>query len=372
MTRRDIILGGLRALGIVIVGSWPGDWLKVRSLADWKGDLHVYQAYAQACITKLMGWYNPNTGLWNTTGWWNSANSLEALITYARLTGNHQYDNLIENTYNQARSQMVPGGVPFSANYYDDELWWCIALIAAYDYLKEDKFLNAAITLFHDCGYAVDDVCGGGLWWDRQHTQKGSTENLLYIIAACRLYHRTSNWAYADIAIQTWAWFQDSGLFDKGKLLVYDQFQANCQNTGTTTWTYNQGLAIGALNELSRLSLSGSFGYIMLARGVLQASLVRLTSDGILVEPCEPTNICSADGPQFKGVFMRYIAQAAPHLGEDVLIHQFVERQVESLWEKARKDNAFGLHWAGPFDSADASRQTSALDAFNAAISLGL
>src|SRR5260370_42678022 len=117
MTRRDIILGGLRALGIVIVGSWPGDWLKVRSLADWNGDLHVYQAYAQACITKLMGWYKPNTGLRNTTGTWNSPNSLEALITYSRLSDNYQYNNLIENTYNHASTTMILGGAPFRANY---------------------------------------------------------------------------------------------------------------------------------------------------------------------------------------------------------------------------------------------------------------
>jgi predicted alpha-1,6-mannanase (GH76 family) len=337
----------------------------------------VMQAHAQACIDRLMSWYNPSTGLWDTTGWWNSANSLEATINYARLTNDHQYDSLIENTFNQARSQSLPGGVPFSANYYDDQLWWCLALIAAYDLLKDIKFLNAAIALFHDCGYAVDTVCGGGLWWDRQHTQKGSAENLLYIIAACRLYHRTQQAQYHDIAVQTWAWFETSGLFDKNKLLVYDQVQANCGSMNMTTWTYNQGLCIGALSELSQIVKlrcpSCSFGYIVIARGVLQASLAHLAPNGILTEPCEWNNTCGADGPQFKGVFMRYVGQAAPHLGQDTLIRPFVRQQVTSLWGNARRsDNAFGLHWSGPFDSADAARQTSALDAFNAALSLGL
>jgi predicted alpha-1,6-mannanase (GH76 family) len=377
--RRVFLLGllktSLASLGAGLLGSFysPG---------DLQGEITVTQAHAQACIDRLMSWYNPGTGLWNTTGWWNSANSLEATINYARLTNDHQYDSLIENTFNQARSYSEPGGVPFSANYYDDQLWWCLALIAAYDLLKDNKFLNAAIAIFHDCGYAVDTVCGGGLWWDRQHIQKGSAENLLYIIAACRLYYRTKVQSYHDIAVQTWAWFETSGLLDKEKLLVYDQVQANCGNMGMTTWTYNAGLAIGALVELSQIVKlrcpSCSFGYIVIARGVLQASLARFTSsvpNGILVEPCEATNTCSWDGPQFKGVFMRYVGQAAPHLDLDGLIHPFVRQQVTSLWGNARSlsgDNAFGLHWAGPYDSADAARQTSALDAFNAALLLGL
>jgi len=342
------------------------------SIHEGSGDLEM-RVHAQASIDKLMNWYNPSTGLWNTTGWWNSANSLEATINYARLTNSHQYDAIIENTYNQARSQSVPNGVPFSSNYYDDQLWWCLALIAAYDYLKDTKFLDAAVALFNDSGYAVDTVCGGGLWWDRQHTQKSSAENLLYIIAAGRLYQRTRIHPYYGIAVQTWAWFQTSGLLDTGRLLVYDQVQATCGNMGMTTWTYNQGLAVGALYELAQLVPSHSLGYTVMERGVLQASLARLAPNGILTEPCEATGTCGADGPQFKGVFMRYVAQVAPHLGQDGLIRPFVQQQVTSPWGSAKRgDNTFGLHWAGPFDSADAARQTSALDAFNAALLLGL
>src|SRR5260370_26174949 len=127
-----------------------------------------------------------------------------------------------------------------------------------------------------------------------------------------------------------------------------------------TTWTYNQGLCIRALTERSQLP-SRSFGYTVMARGVLQASLARLAPNGILTEPCEWNNTCSADGPQFKGVFMRYVAQAAPHLGQDNLIRPLVQKQVTSLWGNARRgDNAFGLHWSGTFDSADAARQPSA------------
>jgi hypothetical protein len=42
-----------------------------------------------------------------------------------------------------------------------------------------------------------------------------------------------------------------------------------------------------------------------------------------------------------------------------------------SIWDNNKNlKNEFGLHWAGPFDRADACRQSSAMDALNAAAAL--
>jgi hypothetical protein len=48
---------------------------------------------------------------------------------------------------------------------------------------------------------------------------------------------------------------------------------------------------------------------------------------------------------------------------------QFVFKNAHSIWSHDRlpAHNTFGLHWSGPVDRTDAARQTSALDAFNAA-----
>jgi hypothetical protein len=43
----------------------------------------------------------------------------------------------------------------------------------------------------------------------------------------------------------------------------------------------------------------------------------------------------------------------------------------DSVWDNARNaDDQFGLRWTGPFDRADASRQSSALDVLTAATAL--
>lgn len=44
----------------------------------------------------------------------------------------------------------------------------------------------------------------------------------------------------------------------------------------------------------------------------------------------------------------------------------WLDAQVNALYQKNRNAlNQYGVHWNGPFDRADAARQSSALDAFN-------
>lgn len=99
--------------------------------------------------------------------------------------------------------------------------------------------------------------------------------------------------------------------------------------------------------------------------------------NGILRDPCEQEGQgCGQDGPQFKGIFVRYLSLLAHRLGQEGLgparytrYQQFVLTNADVLWRNNRLPalNAFGLHWSGPVDSTDAARQTAALDAFNAA-----
>ena len=49
---------------------------------------------------------------------------------------------------------------------------------------------------------------------------------------------------------------------------------------------------------------------------------------------------------------------------------RFIVQNAESIWKSARdaESGEIGGLWYGPFDKADAARQSSALDALNAAI----
>ena len=78
-----------------------------------------YRVWADQAVDSLQRWYNPTTGLWRTTGWWNSANALTAVIQHSQRTGEHRYRSVIETTFIRAR-RVHPD---FSNQYYDDDGW---------------------------------------------------------------------------------------------------------------------------------------------------------------------------------------------------------------------------------------------------------
>ena len=62
-----------------------------------------YRGYAAAGTAALQQWYRPWRGLWATTGWWNSANALTAVIGYTQWTGDRSYAGVIETTFRAGR-----------------------------------------------------------------------------------------------------------------------------------------------------------------------------------------------------------------------------------------------------------------------------
>lgn len=137
---------------------------------------------AETALHVLQDWYNEGTGLWDTVGWWNGANSLTALTDLA-LAESHEgsVSQYVEDTamdvYNITHS-LAPNSNPHpfsppsptttsgapaptdstSAYWshspdwvdgsFDDDGWWALAWIAAYDLTREQKYLNTAKDIF--------------------------------------------------------------------------------------------------------------------------------------------------------------------------------------------------------------------------------
>ena len=94
-----------------------------------------YQARAAAAAGALQRWYVPRTGLWKSTGWWNAANALTALIGYARHTGDGVHLPAVATTFGRARR----GHPDFVNRFFDDNGWWALAWVAAYDLTGESR-----------------------------------------------------------------------------------------------------------------------------------------------------------------------------------------------------------------------------------------
>ncbi|KAE9377390.1 glycoside hydrolase family 76 protein [Stipitochalara longipes BDJ] len=354
-----------------------------------------YTGNAEAAFKVLQSWYNTNTGIWNTTGWWNSANCLTVIGDLAAVDSSVKTqvsavyansivaatnlnlgvtkivlpDYNIETFYTDPTPGIVsrqenPNG--FLNGFYDDEGWWALGWIQAYDITGTTEYLNTAIDIFTDMKNGSTTPCHGGIWWDKKHTYVNAIANELYLSVAAHLANRMSQnkASYLSIAQSQWTWFQQSGMINS-KSLINDGLTGACKNNNGTVWSYNQGVILGALVELNKASPNSS--YISTAHSIANAAIKALSdSNGVLHDPCEPN--CGADGSQFKGIFMRNLQLLQSASPKNSYL-SFIATNAASIWAKDRNAaNQLSVDWAGPFvGSANASTQSSALDALVAA-----
>jgi predicted alpha-1,6-mannanase (GH76 family) len=332
-----------------------------------------YLQYSTNAVQRLQIWYTPSTGLYQSTGWWNSANAITVLVDYARVSKSKQYTSVFANTFTAAQKT----NPAFLNNFYDDEGWWALAWIDAYDLTRNRKYLSMAESIFSDMAASWDDTCGGGIWWSKDRKYKNAIANELFLSVAAHLANRTSGAVrgrYLNWSKKEWYWFRASGMINSQNLindgLGKSEGQTTgvgCTNNGRTTWSYNQGVILGGLAELSVTSPDPSL--IEAAQKIARAATTLLVdSKGVLHDPCEPH--CGADGVQFKGIFVRnldLLNGAQPRAA----YRDFVFANADAIWIAAQGPNyQLGEVWSGPFIVGNAGSQSSALDAIVAAASM--
>jgi predicted alpha-1,6-mannanase (GH76 family) len=359
-----------------------------------------YRSNTEAALTTLQKWYNYDTGIYNTTGWWNSANCITVLGNLAaadpstkqiasdvfaktlvqapkynlQLNKFIHEDFLPHSHYGPSPHMGVKAGVVinpkgFLNNFYDDEGWWALAWIQAYDVTNNTDYLKTAVDIFEDMKNGSTTPCSkgtSGIWWDKNHTYVNAIANELYLSVAAHLANRMgrNSHYYLEIAQNQWAWFQNSGMINS-KYLINDGLQ-NCRNNGAKVWSYNQGVILGGLVELNKASPNITYLANAISIGI---SAISNLSDAhfVLHDPCEPN--CGPDGSQFKGIFMRNL-QKLHAVAPNALFLRSIGANAASIWHYDHNSkNELGVVWSGPFVSpANASTQSSAMDALVAAV----
>jgi predicted alpha-1,6-mannanase (GH76 family) len=334
-----------------------------------------YSQRATYGIERLQSWYLQDTGLYQKpTDWWNSANAITVLVDYSRATHSTQYLSTVANTFGKASKAY--GVVNFSNDSNDDEGWWALAWIDAYDLTKTPGYLAMAQTIFADMTTQWDTTtCGGGVWWskDLKHSAyKNAVTNELFLeIAASlanRVTDRTRKAEYLSWAQKEWKWFSASGMINSDNL-VNDGLNATnpaaCTSNKQATWTYNQGVVLGGLAELYKADHDASL--LSKAETMADATMTKMvTATGVLEEPRGG----GPDLPQFKGIFLRNLVRLN-RVATRTKYKTFADTNAESIWRNDQGANyQFGDQWQGPFDSGDGTRQTSALDALIAAVEM--
>ena len=354
-------------------------------------------SHAQSAIIALQQWYNETTGLWETTGWWNSANALTMLADFAAVSSSLDVvaEHVFQNTFSQAQKASLPtvkvmtpysvitytgpqfppwiippanGFAGFLNDFYDDEGWWALAWLKIYDLTAKQQYLQAATDIFEDMMKGWGGVCGG-LWWNKQHSYKGAIENALFLTVAAQLANRASNKEfYLHWAWKQWDWFQHTGMINEHSNINNGIDLETCRNDHGIVWSYNQGVILGGLLELDRAAPNKT--HLIMAERIALAGIKFLSDrNEILHDPCEPN--CRGDGPQFKGIFMRNLQKLQVVIPNDK-IQTFINNNANSIWLNDRTSgNRLGLLWSGPYMDATASTQSSAADALVAALAIG-
>lgn len=372
----------------------------------------VYTDHAYTAIKALNSeWYDIYTGLWDEA-WWNSANVLTTLAEFASLRlddanelnlGGHML-----NTWERAQRSQVStiktfdaDGITVTSNcindhagcmtkqgsggrwkkrqfdyltndFYDDSSWWALGVLKAYDVTGDRRYLDSAVIIFEDLRTGLGGPCKGGIFWNKERQYVNAITNELYLFVAAALANRIPQEArFLKIAKDQWNWFNKSGMINKDNL-INDGLNSKCKNNGYQTWSYNQGVILGALVELAQAT--GDASLIDKAHSIANAAIDHLSNDaGVIVETdsCElRPGHCGTDGQQFKGIFvrnLRYLHEASPR----DRYKKVILKNADVIWANNRNSkNQLGVAWNGPFVTATVMSQSAALDVLVAAIAV--
>jgi predicted alpha-1,6-mannanase (GH76 family) len=195
--------------------------------------------------------------------------------------------------------------------------------------------------------------------------------NELFLTASIKLANRIpSNTEYFNMAQEAYNWFKASGMINPSNI-INDGLNiavSPCVNNGAEGWTYNQGVILSGLAEMTWAT--GDPSYNELANTLATASMAHYANnaDLILHETCEPN--CDTDLSQFKGIYERniqFLVNRADVLPTNLKAQfvEFLQNNANDIWASDRgANNQLGLVWSGePSVSATVETQSSALDA---------
>ncbi|KAL9053864.1 MAG: hypothetical protein Q9162_004511 [Coniocarpon cinnabarinum] len=347
---------------------------------------------AEKASDQLNTWYDSDQGLWTDNGktyWWDSANCLTAQIHLALVDGNvvDAVTQQLETTYQNApnypakrlrrRSSTIErrsdyeirileprAGNGFLNNYYDDEGWWALTWIDAYDLTQDVKYLDLAIDIFLDMTKGWPSQCNhGGIVWRKDQDKVNAIENELFVAVAAALAIRDTNstQAWTNWAQGGWEWFQKTGLIND-QSLINDGLD-DCKNTGKDpALSYNQGVILGGLTDLATVTNDKS--YIDEANKLAAASMGYLTSKSngkIVGETC-----CNADTDdmleQFKGIYVRNLVKLYQKSPSDQMRQVLVE-SANGAWNNNGASGQLHNNWVTGAGGFNAVTQSSGLDA---------
>lgn len=317
-------------------------------------------------VSKLMDFYSPDTKFWQDKncihsgackghykGLWYWAQAAMIMANYQEQTGDKKYAAQLKASYTYNWEYIIKDGTTKKDNYFDDRLWWSLALIKIYQVNGDREALKKAKEIVMSVvTQGSQKVCHGpgGIYWDVAKTQVGSIANTLLITASGQLYLVTGDTKYRDIANNTWRWLQQSGLLGVDHTLA-DNYAVNdrgqCGALTNRHFTYNNGMLLSAVSTLEEVNHQKSL--TQLAHNIAEKALYDYSKAGIIEEICTNAYACAEDGFMFKGIFVYNLALYVKYSKVDIHnIKQQLAHNYAVLLSNQNKTQLYAFNWSLP------------------------
>jgi glycosyl hydrolase family 76 len=336
-------------------------------------------AATHAWWNKKLGWYIErlgDTARYPLASIWDSVPLFEGLdeIAMASPTAAHisavkSFARYAQNYWNQ---DLKPGAgfAPYPGDksakqetWFDDNGWWGLALVDAYQVTKTAADLTYAEKAFHFIQNEGWDSKHGGLWWTTTHAQgcgdaankcpewhSGEALGAATDLAA-RLYQATHQKYYLNWALKFIFW-ANSNILDLHNPHYYSKadladagLPGNARTNGRMPED-GEGAMLSAMVTLCDTGLSGTLWCV--AASNLAGNLWRWMPT--LDTPSGPGGALNA-GPQYDTILLRgftdLVAYDEAHHADPTLWYDFITTNADLITPSPANSNRYPLNWNG-------------------------
>jgi predicted alpha-1,6-mannanase (GH76 family) len=243
----------------------------------------------------------------------------------------------------------------------DDLLWATLAMLS----WSTPRFLDleyrvngarGAVQLYAEAEkhFAVRSGNTTSLYWDTNKRYQSTISVTLWITASCELYQKTGEARYLENGLSGFRGLTQLGLISHGQ--VFDGVHTNLGHgtLGTEKWTYNAGVALGALTELYRST--NDVRFLTIGQEIAELAVTDFwETNGEHLHELRGGDL-NTDQFSFKGILLHYLARFVRVLSKTGRLDLAWARklkatcQQESSWLVAHRlrDDGFCVYWGEP------------------------
>lgn len=277
-----------------------------RAVPDARADLDNYSVPADSLQNSTFSRFLSSDGLYflqNNGGnagfnyWWQ-AHGIDSFIDAYQRTRNPTYLTRAKNLLHGVQRK---NGGGYTNAFYDDMAWLALACLRAYEITGDAEYLSVSEGLWAQIKTGVSN---GLFSWSTscQPSCKNTIGNTPAIVLGARLFSLGRVPVADRTLIETAYANVKATLVDPATGAVWDGKDLATGAVNKATYSYNQGMYIGAALELYKLS--GNPAYTADARATADWATTAFTVNGLVFHQKEG----GGDGGLFKGILIRYLA----------------------------------------------------------------